>query len=315
MPSYLVYNTEQWTTCNIALLKVRRSFRKGLLVNIKLIADSTCDLSEDLIKKHNIRITPLSISAGSALLKDGIEITLTDIFDYVENKNTLCSTSAVNIEEYLQVYKEERPKCDAIIQFTISSEMSSCYQNACLAAQDFDNIFVIDSRNLSTGIGHLVLDAAELAAEGKPASEIAEILNQRTALVDATFIIDTLHYLHKGGRCSSVAALASNLLNIKPCIVVEGGSMKVGKKYRGKLDSVLRKYVEERLSDKESIDTRRIFVTHTVMPENREIVDMVNALLPEVLPFDEIHETMAGSTIACHCGPNTLGILFFRKAV
>jgi DegV family protein with EDD domain len=283
-------------------------------MNIKIIADSTCDLSPELIEKYNIRIVPLCISKGDAVLKDGLEITPKDIFDYVESGKGMCSTSAVNMAEYVDVYEEERPKCDAIIHFIISSEMSACYQNALLAAEGYDNIYVIDTRNLSTGIGHLVLDAAEMAAQGMPAEEIYNIITDRIALVDASFVIDTLAFLHKGGRCSAVQALAAGVLKLKPCIVVKDGKMGVDKKYRGKIDAVLQSYIKDKLADAENIDTRRLFITHTMKPENLDIVDKVKAQINEILPFDEVYETTAGGTISCHCGPNTLGRLFFRKA-
>ena len=282
-------------------------------MNIRLIADITCDLSEALVQKHNIRVIPLSISMGSETFRDGIEITPNDIFNYVESGKGLCRTSAVNVAEYADVYEEERPKCDAIIHFIISSEMSACYQNANLAAEGFDNIYIVDSRNLSTAIGHLVLDAAEMAAQNIPADEIYKQITNRIKLLDASFVIDSLTYLHKGGRCSAVQVLASGMLKIKPCIIVDEGKMTVGKKYRGKLEHVLRSYVCDKLSEKDKIDTRRLFITHTLKEENRWMADMVKTLALEILPFQEVYETTAGSTISCHCGQNTLGILFYRK--
>jgi len=284
-------------------------------MNIKLIADSTCDLPEELIKKHDIRIVPLGIAMGDQVLKDGVEVTAKEIFDYVESGKGICRTSAVNVAEYTEVYREERPKCDAIIHFTISADMSACYQNACLAAEEFAGIYLIDARNLSSAIALLVLDAAERIAQGKPAEEIDREIRERIALLDASFVLDTLSYLHKGGRCTAVQALASSALKIKPCIVVADGKMTVGKKYRGKLEAVLRSYIADELSDKASIDTRRIFITHTMSEQNRVAVDMVKSLIAESLPFEEVHEVTAGGTISCHCGPNTLGILFFRKKV
>jgi len=282
-------------------------------MRIKLIADSTCDLSEELIKKYDIRIVPLSVSVGDKALKDGVEITSSEIFDYVENGKGVCRTSAVNTYEYTDVYAKEIQNCDAILHFVISAELSSCYQNARIAAADFENIYIIDSRNLSTAIGHLVLDAAELAEKGMPASDIYEEITKRIALLDASFVIDTLQYLHKGGRCSAVAALASGLLQIKPCIIVKDGEMSVGKKYRGKPENVLLDYISDKLKDKETIDTRRIFITHTMKKESRGLVALVKSKIAEQLPFDTVYETNAGSTISCHCGPDTLGILFFRK--
>jgi len=282
-------------------------------MNIKLIADSTCDLPGELLQKHNIRLVPLSIVLDNQILKDGVEIAPNEIFDYVESGKGMCRTSAVNVAEYMAVYQEELPTCDAIIHFTISSEMSSCYQNACLAAEEFDNIYIVDSRNLSNAIGLLVLEVAELAIKNINAKEIHHKITQHIALLDASFLLDTLSYLHKGGRCTAIQAIASSVLKIKPSIIVVDGKMTVGKKYRGKLESVLRQYVEDKLSDKENIDTHRIFVAHTMTESNRLVVDMVKSLIYDILPFKEIYETTAGGTISCHCGPNTLGLFFLRK--
>jgi len=282
-------------------------------MNIKLIADSTCDLSDELIQKYNIRIVPLSISMDNKMLKDGVEVTSKELFDYVESGKGMCRTSAVNVAEYVDVYEEEYPKCDAIIHFIISSEMSSCYQNARLAAGGYDNIYIVDSRNLSSAIGLLVLDAAEMSAKNIPANEIYNKISMRIELLDASFVIDTLTYLHKGGRCSAVQAMASSLLKIKPCIIVKDGKMTVGKKYRGNLESVLQSYINDKLSDKEKIDTRRLFIVHTLKDENRGILETVKSLVAKILPFQEVHETMAGSTISCHCGQNALGIMFYKN--
>ena len=282
-------------------------------MSIKLIADSTCDISDELIREHNIRIVPLSVSAGGKFLKDGVEITSEDIFRYVESGEGMCRTSAVNVDEYLKVYAEESPKHDAILHFTISADMSSCYQNARIAAEDFDNIFIIDTRNLSSAMGHLVLDAAELAASGMSPEGIYREITKRIDLLDASFLLDTLTYLHKGGRCSSIAALASSVLKIKPCIVVDNGAMSVGQKYRGKLESVMLKYIDDRLSQKDNIDPRRIIIAHTFAEENLGLVDVVKAHIATIMPFDQVYVATAGGTISCHCGPNTLGLFLVRR--
>jgi len=284
-------------------------------MKIKIITDSTCDLPEDLIQKYNIRVVPLSIMMGDKFYKDGVEITPKDMFEYVDSGQGICKTSAVNVGEYLQVYEEEHPNCDAIIHFTISADMSSCYQNARIAAQEFDNIYLIDSRNLSAGIGHLVLDAAQMATQSIPAEEICNELNRRIPLLDTSFVIDTLTYLHKGGRCSAVAALVSSVLKIKPSIIVSEGKMTVGKKYRGSLESVVRKHLQDKMSDKENIDKRRAIVTYTTTPQNRHIVDMVKAMLADEYSFKEVLEAEAGGTISCHCGPNALGLKFYKKGM
>ena len=282
-------------------------------MNIKITADSTCDLSQDIIEKYDITIVPLYISKGEESLKDAIEITPNDIFEYVDSGKGVCSTSAVNVTDYMDVFENALKDHDAVIHFVISSEMSCCYANACLAAQEFENVYVIDSRNLSTGIGHLVLDAAIMAGEGaKTASEIADIINAEASKVESSFVIDTLKYLHKGGRCSSVAALGANILKLKPCIEVVDGKMEVGKKYRGQFSNVILQYVRDRLSGRDDIDTRRIFITYAIgTPE--EVADAVEKEIRSIIDFDEILRTHAGCTISNHCGPVCLGILFFRK--
>ncbi|MCL2527531.1 MAG: DegV family protein [Defluviitaleaceae bacterium] len=282
-------------------------------MNIKLIADSTCDLPAGLIQKHNIRVVPLSIVMGDKILKDGVEVTSNDIFNYVEGGKGMCRTSAVNVAEYLDVYEEESPKYDAVIHFIISAEMSSCYQNARIAAHDFDNIYLVDSRNLSMAIGHLVIEAAKMAASGMSAKDIYNEILTKINLLDTSFIIDTLAYLHKGGRCTTVQALASSVLKIKPSIIVSRGLMTVDKKYRGKLENGLKNYISDRLCNKESIDTSRLFIAHTFTEENQGMLNTIKPLISEILTFDEVYETMAGGTISCHCGPNTLGLFFFRK--
>lgn len=282
-------------------------------MNIKLIADSTCDLPMNFVQQHGIRIVPLSIILGEKVLKDGVEVTPTKLFEFVESGDEMSRTSAVNVDEYMQVYAEERPECDAIIHFIISSDMSSCYQNACIAAEEYDNIFIIDTRNLSTGMANLVLDAVKLREQGMLAEEINREMQHRLGLLDTSFVIDTLTYLHKGGRCSAVAVMASSLLKIRPSIIVKDGKMVVGQKYRGKLEAVLKRYVQDKLSNSADIDTRRIFVVHTMTDENLHLVEMVKNLVAETMQFDEIIEATAGCSIANHCGPNTLGIMFYRK--
>ncbi|MCL1877321.1 MAG: DegV family protein [Defluviitaleaceae bacterium] len=280
---------------------------------IKFLADSVCDLPGELVEKNNIRIIPLSISAGYEVFRDGVTITQKEIFEFVEGNRGMCRTSAINVAEYTDVYADERPKCDAILHFTISSEMSSCYQNAKIAMEEFDNIYVIDTRNLSSAVGHLVLDAVEMASSGMSAKEIYDEIMLRIPLLDASFVIDTLKYLHKGGRCTGMQALASSMLKIKPCIVVQDGKMSPAKKYRGKLDSVLQNYVKDKLTtDPEKIDTRRLFITHTMDDAHLSYVDAVKAQIANLLPFDEVITSRAGGTISCHCGPNTLGLLYYR---
>lgn len=282
-------------------------------MNIKIVSDSTCDLSPELIEAYGIIIMPLYIIKGDQAYKDTLEINPQDIFDWVDSGKGTCSTSAVNVADYQELYSRLRPTCDAIIQFTISSDMSACCANAHIAAQEFDNIYVVDSRNLSTGIGHLVLDAAIMAKSGiMTAEEIYEAITAETAKVESSFIIDKLDYLHKGGRCSTLAALGANLLKLKPCIEVIDGKMGVGKKYRGSFEKVILQYTRERLSGREDIDPRRIFITYA-RGVTRDIADKVEQELRSLVPFEEVYHTFAGCTISNHCGPVCLGILFFRK--
>lgn len=282
-------------------------------MNIKVTADSTCDLSPELISAYDITILPLYIIRGGQAYRDMIDIRPQDLFDWFEAGNGICTTSSVNTEDYLNAFTQLLKEYDAVIHFTISGEMSGCYNNACLAASELHNVFVVDTRNLSTGMGHLVLDAAILARDSAmSAGEIYAHALSRTEKVEASFVIDSLTYLYKGGRCSALAALGANLLKLKPCIEVTDGVMTVGKKYRGSFACVLRQYVRDRLSNREDIDTRRLFITYPPAVSG-EISKAVEDEVRRLMPFEEILHTHAGCTISGHCGPQCLGILFFRK--
>ena len=281
-------------------------------MNIRVVADSTCDLSDDLISKYQITILPLYVTLNDHTYRDRVDISAEDILRSVDNGAELPKTAAVSVAAYADCFEALRKECDAIICIGISSDFSSCVQNAKIAAVDYDNVYVVDSRNLSTGFGHVVLQAAKRAEQGmEPAQIVSELEQDVIPFVDASFLVDRLDYLHKGGRCSSVAALGANLLKLKPCIEVQNGKMQVTKKYRGKLDQCLRQYVKERLADTEGLDTERIFVTHS--PTIPEAVQAAKDAVKELAIFDEITETDAGSTIVSHCGPNTLGILYIRR--
>lgn len=281
---------------------------------IHIIADSTCDLTEELIAQYHITVLPLYVMLGSTEHRDGRDIHAADIFKFVAEGGDLPKTAAVTVEDYLSAFRKilERNPEDDILCITISAKFSSCYQNACIAAEETGHVTVIDSMNLSTGIGHVVLTAAELIQEGKTVAEIAEILrNDVIPNVDASFIIDRLDYLRKGGRCSAVAALGANLLKLKPCIEVRNGEMSVSKKYRGNFVHCVTEYTKDRLSDRDSIANHRIFITHAAA--SKEAVGAAENAVRESGRFEAIEETQAGSTISSHCGPNTLGVLFIRK--
>ena len=280
-------------------------------MKIIISSDSTCDLSPELVQEYNVNIVPLYVNKEGQFYKDGLEITPLDIFRHVSSGGGVCSTAAVNVEEYIEIFTALRQQADAVIHFTISSDMSSCFQNASLAASELDEVYVIDAENLSTGIGQLVIEAAIMAREGMEAKDIAGRLNVMKKKLDVSFVLDTLEYLYKGGRCSGVAALGANLLSLKPCIEVVDGKMRVGKKYRGNLEKCVEKYIRDRLADVDSLDLRRIFITHSNM--DQAIVDRFQKVVEDCAPFEEILQTKAGCTISCHCGPNCIGVLFFRK--
>ena len=232
-------------------------------MNIKITADSTCDLSEELVKKYDIEILPLYIVKDGKSYKDGVEITPSDIFEHVKAGGALTSTAAVNVADYVDAFTPLSKEYDAVIHIDISADFSSCYQNACIAAENFDNVYIIDSRNLSTGSGLVVLRAAEMAQAGESPEDIVKAMNVLTSKVEASFVIEKLDFLRKGGRCSTLAALGANLLSLRPCIEVKDGKMSVGKKYRGKYAACIEKYITERLSGRDDIDYKRIFITHS----------------------------------------------------
>lgn len=281
-------------------------------MKVKIISDSTCDLSPELIEKYDIAVMPLYVSMDDETKKDGLEVTPEDIYSHVEKTGVLPKTSAPNLSDYVNFFEPWVKQGYQVVHFSISSDFSSAYHSATLAAEELKDVYVVDSRNLSTGQGLVVLRGADLAEEGKSAAEIKEECDKLTSKVEASFVVDSIDYLHKGGRCSSVAALGANLLKLKPCIEVIDGKMTSAKKYRGKIDKVIIDYVCDRLRDREDIEKNRIFITHTkCSPETVEAVrDKINELSPG---FSEILETTAGCTVTSHCGPNTLGVLFIRK--
>lgn len=278
---------------------------------IIISSDSTTDLSAELRERYNIKILPLGVNLGGKTYKDGLEITPDDIYEHHRKTGELPKTTAANVGESMDFFKQFTDEGKTVIHFTISSTMSSTYSNACLAAAEFENVYVIDSANLSTGAGLLVVNAAEMAAKGMEAEEIVEKIKKLTSHVDASFVIDNLEYLHKGGRCSALAMMGANLLKLKPCIEVKNGSMGVGKKYRGKYADVLKTYVAERIGDGSDIDLDRVFVTHAGCDEAivKSVVEQVKA----AAPFKEVFLTRAGCTVSAHCGADTLGVLFIRK--
>lgn len=279
-------------------------------MKIRMTADSTCDLSPELVRKYDIGIAPLSVIIDGECFHDGVDVTPRDIFRAVEAGKSV-RTAAVNTYEYREFFTEQLKTCDQIVHVCISSEFSTCYNDAMEAARQTGNVFVVDSRNLSTGSGLLVLEGAEMAGNGLEGEKIAERLRERTALVDASFTVRSIDYLRRGGRCSGLEALGAKLLHIRPSIVVRDGKMHPGEKYRGRYEHYLKHYIADTLADDSNIDFNRVFVTHS--PSEEGLVRFAIDTVKSYGLFKEVLETMAGCTVCTHCGPDTLGILFMRK--
>ena len=277
-------------------------------MSVKIIADSTCDLPEALLTQYDITILPLSIVKDGQFYRDRIEITPQDVFAHVDAGGALCSTAAVNVSEFTDCFAQYSSRYDAVICITLSAEMSSCYQNACLAAASFSNVHVVDSRNLSSAQGLLALDAARLAAEGYAGHDIARILSGETDKVQSSFLLDRLDYMRKGGRCSAVAALGANLMHLKPCIAVKDGKMGVVKKYRGSFEHCMVQYTKELLEHSPNSRGDIAIVVHPAA--DRAAVDATLLTLKEDGRFKAVYEARTGCTVACHCGANTIGVMF-----
>lgn len=282
-------------------------------MSIRIVADSTCDLSKELIEKYDISIIPLSIVMGDNSYYDGVETTPDEIFVWADANKTTPKTAAASMDKTEEILAPYMEAGDDIIFFGISSEMSTTNNVVRLVGEDkeYDRLFIIDSRNLSTGIGLQVIRAAELAKEGKSAEEIVQSINEAKDKVRASFVVDTLTYLARGGRCTAATALLANTLKLHPEIVVKEGKMGVSKKYRGSLDSALNKYVKEMQEDLLQADPSRVFITHSGCTQ--ETLDKVYAFVKELGYFEEIFITRAGGVISSHCGPATLGVLFYEK--
>ncbi|MBP3650852.1 MAG: DegV family protein [Clostridia bacterium] len=281
---------------------------------VKIISDSTCDLSQELLERYDIAVLPLQVTLGDESYEDGINITVDEIYQWADENKTTPKTAAPAIETAASVLAPWLDAGNDLICFSVSESMSTSANVMRLAAKELkatDRVTVIDSQNLSTGGGLLVIEAAILAKEGKSAEEITAHVKALRPLVRASFVVDTLTYLHRGGRCSSVAALAGGMLKLHPKIVVAEGKMGVSKKYRGKMTRVLPEYVEDMKEELMNARTERVFITHSGCEQ--ETIDQVKAILEGLNRFDEILITRAGSVISSHCGPGTLGVLFIAN--
>ena len=278
---------------------------------IQITCDSTCDLSPELYARYRIVPIPMGVALGDRLCRDGEDVTPAEIFGYVERSGKLPTTSAISVGEYTDFFRPFTEQGLTVVHISLSSALSSSHQNARIAAEELGDVYVVDSRSLSTGSGHLALLGAELAAAGYDGPYIAAALEDMRERLDVSFVLQTLDYLHKGGRCSGIARFGANMLKLRPEIVMEDGTLHVGRLFRGSREKSILDYVRGRLEAAGEVDLDRIFVTHSGVPQ--ETVEKVIALIRELRPFGEVIETVAGSTISCHCGPDCLGILFFRK--
>lgn len=281
---------------------------------VKIISDSTCDLSKELLERYDVDILPLHIILGKDEYLDGKNITPDEIFEWADANQTTPKTSAPGIADMIELLEPYIKEGREVVCFSISGSMSSSAQVMRMAAEELnaeDKVFVVDSANLSTGIGLLVIEAAIMAKEGASGAKIAARMEELKPKVRASFVVDTLVYLHRGGRCSGVAALFGGALKLHPEIVVENGAMHPERKYRGKMKNVVLSYVKDREESMRHAKKDRVFITHSGC--GREIVETVREYLNGLGIFEEILETRAGGVISSHCGPGTLGVLYIEE--
>lgn len=279
-------------------------------MNYKITCESSADLTQELYKKLKVGVIPFRITMGDKEYKDGEEITPADLFKHYDETKELPKTSALNQIDYEEFFEEQLKDCDGLIHFCISSQISSTYNNAINASKKFDNVYIVDSMSLSSGIGLQVMYATTLRDKGVDIKEAYALINNRKEDVQISFVVDRLNFLHKGGRCSALSLLGANLLSIKPSIQVKSGKMIVGKKYIGKMQKILDKYILDTLEQFDNPDKSVCIITYsTATPE---MLAITHETLDKMGIFKKIIECTAGSTVSTHCGPNTLGIIFYN---
>lgn len=285
---------------------------------IILSADSTCDLGEELKARYDVHYYPFHVVLEDRDYQDNVDIHVEDIFRAYYDRKVLPRTAAINVGEYVEYFRPWTQQGFDVIHLNLGGAISSAHKNCVMAAEELNQegkgqVYPIDSFNLSTGISLLILEAGERIRAGMKASQIAREIQGLRGKVHSSFILDTLDFMRAGGRCSTVAAVGANLLGIKPCIEVQNtdGGMHVGKKYRGSLQKVLPQYVKDKLGEYPNIKKDHIFITYSSI--DPQLADLVRKTIQGIMDFDEIHETSASCTISCHCGPNTLGILFLEE--
>lgn len=287
------------------------------MIDIKDIAittDSTCDLPQRFIDENDITVVPLTVLLGDTVYCDGVDIKPDDVYSFVEKTGKLPKTSAVTPAEYFEVFKQLTDEGKKVVHIGFSSGLSSSFQNACVAASEFDNVFCVDSKTLCTAQGLLVLKACDYRAKGMDAKKIADRVTKLVPKVSATFVLDGLEYLHKGGRCSSVARFGANVLGIKPSIAVDNqtGKLEVSKKYRGKIELVYKQYIADRMNEIKRIQPDRVVIAESggVSPQ---IIAFAKGVIEGKDKFNQVIVADAGCTISSHCGPKTFAIFYIKK--
>ena len=283
----------------------------ALTQSVVITSDSTCDLSQELLDRYDIPVIPLTITLGEDTFLDGSNFTPLDMYARYKQDGTLPKTSAPSVQEFLDFFSQFTEKGCDVVHLDISSELSNTYNAACMAAEELGHVHVVDSRMLSTGVGLLAIEGAECRDRGMGAQEIAEHLRGLTGKVQTSFVLDTLQFMWKGGRCSAVSALGANLLSLKPGLEMKDGKLGVYKKYRGNIKNVYKQYVKERLQGRK-VRPGHVFITESGEVDNA-VLEEIFALVRETIPVQEIHHTLAGCTVSTHCGPKTLGILFIEE--
>lgn len=287
------------------------------MINVKDIAittDSTCDLPQRFIDENDITVVPLTVLLGDTVYRDGVDIKPDDVYSFVEKTGKLPKTSAVTPAEYFEVFKQLTDEGKKVVHIGFSSGLSSSFQNACVAANEFDNVFCVDSKTLCTAQGLLVLKACDYRAKGMDAKKIADRVTKLVPKVSATFVLDGLEYLHKGGRCSSVARFGANVLGIKPSIAVDNqtGKLEVSKKYRGKTEIVYKQYIADRMNEIKRIQPDRVVIAESGGVSS-QIIAFAKGVIEGKDKFNQVIVADAGCTISSHCGPKTFAIFYIKK--
>ena len=279
--------------------------------NVIITTDSVCDMPKELLERYQVRMIPLTISEGDHSYKDGVDFTPDDIYELYDSQHLLPKTSAISPQEFIDFFTPLTQDGSEVVHIDISSACSATYQNACMAASELEGVFPVDSLHLTLGQGLLVIEACRLRDAGLSARETAEQLPAYREKIVTSFVVDTLEYLWKGGRCSGHTAFGANLLQVRPCLELREGEIKVARKYRGTMQKVYTQYIRDYLS-RENIDTRMGFLVHSGRI-SQETLDQLRQLILELVPFSEVPIVRAGCTVTSHCGPGTIGVIFASK--